>query len=471
VHFEYGRTQRVNRFSWRLRALLLSTLSVLSVSPPAHTQPLDQAPTPFEQQTLPPGREPGIAPLQQSPVQPPFSPLFGPYTPPATEVPVTQPSGPPPTMTRGAKAQLPTDQRERLLFTPSILVDESYTDNVFLDNDFKRSDFITSFTPGLLLGFRLPDFGVRFGYTFTSEIYAKETQLTDALARWGASVAAFYDPTPRLRIDVAAEYFEDNSTTASGIAGVSTGRTQSRGAGASPTLTWRYDPVTTLQLRAAWYTQSFDQDQFTNVPLNTYDTYTFSPIIARRITPSLTGTFQYQYLFSDVENGQNVEYHLLLPGVIYQFAPDFTVGLNAGPQITTQGQTGTTFAGQFNLTKTFSWGALGLNASRAEAPTGGIGGSAETNSVGMSATVTNLLLRGLTVSLNPYYTNSVGSGSLGTTNSINLQVTATYPLTRWLVAFLAYNYFNQRTSGTDLNNIDANRVTAGVQLFDVLRLR
>ncbi len=62
-------------------------------------------------------------------------------------------------------------------------------------------------------------------------------------------------------------------------------------------------------------------------------------------------------------------------------------------------------------------------------------------------------------------------GALGTTDSINLQVLATYPVTRWLAAFLAYNYFRQRTTGTDLNDIDANRVTAGIQLFEALRLR
>src|SRR5262249_10537159 len=151
---------------------------------------------------------------------------------------------------------------------------------------------------------------------------------------------------------------------------------------------------------------------------------------ARKITPTLTGTFQYQYLFSDVANGQNVESHLILPGVAYQIMPDLLATLSAGPQIITQGQTGTTLAVRGALTKNFSWGSIGLYGSRAQVPEGGIGGSTETSIVGLYATITNLLLRGLTLGLNPSYTNSSGGGSLGTTNSINLQVLATYPITR-----------------------------------------
>jgi hypothetical protein len=417
-----------------------------------------------------PGQGQAAQPFQASPVEPPFAPLFGPYTPPPAETPGAAPPLPP-FMKKGGRAGPPAPQTERLTITPSILIDEAYTDNVFLDNNFKRSDFITSFTPGLLLGFRTPDFGVGVGYVFTSEVYANETELNDALARWGASVATFYDLTPQLRLNFGGAYFEDNNTTASGIAGVSTGRTRSRGAVASPSVLWHYDPLTTIVLGAAWLRQSFDEDQFTNVPLSTYNTYTVTPNISRRITPTLTGTFQYQYLFSDVENGQDAEYHLLLPGLNYQFAPDFLATLSVGPQITTKGQTGTTLAAQIGLTKSFSWGALGLNFSRAEIPTGGIGGSAETNTVGLSATINNVLARGLTVNLAPFYTNSSGSGDLGTTNSINLQVLATYPVTRWMVAFLAYDFFRQRTDGTDLSDIDANRVTLGIQLFEVLRPR
>jgi hypothetical protein len=419
-----------------------------------------------------PGQTRTMPSPQPSPVEPPFAPQIGPYTPPPPEALPERPA-PPPFLSKGGRATIPTAQTARLLLTPSITIDEAYTDNVFLDNDFKRSDFITSFTPGLLLGLRTTDFGLGAGYVFTSEIYAKETELTDALARWAGSVAAFYSFTPQLRLDVQAAYYEDNNATGSAIAGVSTGRTRSRGAAVAPTLLWQFDPLTTVQLQGAWYRQTFDEreDQFASAALSDYDTYIVSPNVARRITPNLTVTFQYQYLASDYAVGEDFASSLFLPGVIYQIAPDLAATLNVGPQVVTTGQTGTSVAAQFGLTKTFRWGSIGLSASHAEVPTGGLGGSAETTTVGLAATIANLLLPGLTVSLSPSYTNAKGDGTLGTTNSVGLEVLATYPVTRWMSAFLAYSYFRQRTTGSDLNDIDANRVTAGIQLFEAIRLR
>jgi hypothetical protein len=455
----------VTRVSGPALALLVIVWGIVAGSVPARGQPAEE-PAP------PAASQPQTIPLmQQSPNASGFSPLFGPYSPPPTAGAADQLGPAAPFMRRGGRAVIAPGQTERVILTPSLLVDEAYTDNVFLDNDFKRSDFITSFTPGLLFGLRGPDFGLGLGYVFTSEIYAKETQLNDALARWGASLAGFYNVTPKLTLELEGGYFEDNNTTASGVTGISTGRTRSRGGTVNPNVRWEVDPVTTLQLRAAWYTQTFDQDQFINVPLSSYTTYTITPSVARRITPTLTGTFQYQYLFSNVDNGQDVEYHLILPGVAYQFAPDFSATLSLGPQITTQGQTGTSLAVQLGLAKTFAWGAIGLTASRGELPAGGVGGSTETNTVGLSVILTNFLARGLTVNLSPSYTNSSGDQSLGTTDSINLQLVATYPLTRWLVAVLAYNFYRQHTDGPAFNNIDANRVTVGVQLFDSLRFR
>jgi hypothetical protein len=53
------------------------------------------------------------------------------------------------------------------------------------------------------------------------------------------------------------------------------------------------------------------------------------------------------------------------------------------------GQTGASLATQIGFTKSFAWGSIGLNGSRSEVPAGGIGGSAETNTVGLYAAITN----------------------------------------------------------------------------------
>ncbi len=192
---------------------------------------------------------------------------------------------------------MPPPQAERFVLTPSILIDEAYTDNVFLDNDFKRSDFITSFTPGLLLGFRTHDFGSRPGLRLHVGDLRQGNPTERRSRALGRQRGDLLHLTPQLRIDLDAAYFEDNNTTASGIAGVSTGRTRSRGATVSPALTWQFDPVTQSSSGLPGTRRASTRTSSPNVPLSTYDTYTFSPTISRRITPTLTGTFQYQYLF------------------------------------------------------------------------------------------------------------------------------------------------------------------------------
>jgi predicted porin len=405
------------------------------------------------------------------PIQPPFSPLFGPYSAPLSETPAAQDqrqTGRP----LAGRAISPEDQTERLLLTPSMFIDEVWTDNVFLNNSFKRSDFITQFTPGLQLGFREPGYGVSVGYVFTSEIYAELNELNDAQARWAASAAGFYQITPQLKFNLEGGYIEDNNTTASGIAGISTGRTRSRGGIVVPSLTWNPDPLTTLQFIGSWYSQTFDELQ-SDVFANSFNTYTLQANASRSLTPTLRGLGSYQYLRSDVSGGDDAEYHLIQLGANYQFTQSLSGQILAGPQIVTLGDTGTSLALQIGLSQRLAtWGAASLTYTRAEQPNGGLGGTSETNTVTASLTVTNVGLQALTVSVSPFYTTANSGNGEVDTDSIGISVLATYPITRWMLAALGYTYFRQRNSGTsELNEIDANRVTLGVQLFYPVRLQ
>jgi hypothetical protein len=457
-----------------LATLLGASLCFALAFPTGAQQPVPPTPPqPPVPPTAPLPPEPTALPLPPpglETVEPPV-PLFGPYTRPPGEAP-GQVRTPPPYLGKGRFAPSSEGQSDLLALTPSLAIDEIYTDNVFLDNSFKRADLITNFTPGLLLTLRTPDFGASLGYVFTSQLYVNETQLDDVQARWAASFASYYRFSPQLKLNLSGGYLEDNTATASGIPGISTGRTTSRNAIATPALSWQVDPVTTVQLVASWLQQRFDQDQFVNVPLAGYDTYTFGPSVSRGITSTLTGTFQYQFLYQNSQMpGEDAAYHLILPGVSYQITPSLSGTLSLGPQIVTKGETGVTLALQLGLAQGFSWGGLGLNFSRSEAPTGGLGGTAETITGSLGATITNVLLRNLTLGLGLSFTSIGGNDQIGSTDSITFSALATYPMTPWMVAFFGYSYFRQRTSGTALNAIDNNVVSAGVQLFHPLRLQ
>lgn len=70
-----------------------------------------------------------------------------------------------------------------IVLTPSIAIPEEYNDNIFLDNNNRQWDFITGFTPAVTLLINQPLWDLQAGYSFTSEIYAKESQFSDALSR------------------------------------------------------------------------------------------------------------------------------------------------------------------------------------------------------------------------------------------------------------------------------------------------
>src|SRR5919198_738175 len=71
----------------------------------------------------------------------------------------------------------PPAQRGPLTLIPSIGISEEYDDNVFLDNKNRRGDFVSRFSPGLTLMANRPDYELRAGYTFSAEVYAKESEL------------------------------------------------------------------------------------------------------------------------------------------------------------------------------------------------------------------------------------------------------------------------------------------------------
>src|SRR5262249_28618425 len=123
---------------------------------------------------------------QAQPAQPAQPPRGGTQPAETTTEPTPAPT-PPPTLARppaGYPLELvgllgPSTQRGPLTLTPSLGIVEEYNDNVFLNNQNRVWDFITTFSPTLTLAINQPSFQLNAGYSFSSAIYAKETQLTN----------------------------------------------------------------------------------------------------------------------------------------------------------------------------------------------------------------------------------------------------------------------------------------------------
>src|SRR5437899_10117650 len=102
----------------------------------------------------PPAPTTGPAPTAPSPGPPPSAyplELFGLLAPPAQRGPVT--------------------------LTPSISVSEEYNDNLFVDNRNRQWDLITGFSPAITLYVNRPSYQLSAGYTFTGELYERQSRL------------------------------------------------------------------------------------------------------------------------------------------------------------------------------------------------------------------------------------------------------------------------------------------------------
>jgi hypothetical protein len=354
-------------------------------------------------------------------------------------------------------------QRSPVVIVPSLSVSEEFNDNIFLDNSIKQSDFITGFSPALSLIVNQPWWELKAGYSFTAEIYAKESRFNDALSRQYFVASALFRPTQGLTLTLADSFANDRSTNVT--AQVSTGRQESWSNTFSPGLTYQMTPRTSLNLGANYTALRF-LGRGSGIDS---DTFGFLSNVGYAFTPRLTGFVGYNFTYIDLEVGDNSQTHNPILGFGYQITPTLSVLLSGGPAITLiGGDTFVTPAGTIGLTQLFRWGSIGLQYARGVTPAGGFGGSSDTQSA--SATVTlSTLVQGLFVSFSPAYSSSESIDDRDPNRvdvqAFTLTLAAYYQIARYASLFGGYTFLHQRTGGasTQQVDVDQNRVRIGLQ--------
>jgi hypothetical protein len=354
-------------------------------------------------------------------------------------------------------------QRSPIIFTPSIAVSEEYNDNIFLDNRNKQSDFITGFSPALSLIVNQPWWELKAGYSFTAEIYAKESRFNDALSRQYFVGSALFRPTQGLILTLSDTFANDRSTNVT--AQVSTGRQESFSNTFAPGLTYQMTPRASLSLGASYTVLRF-VGQGSGLDS---DNYGFLSNVGYAFTPRLSGFIGYNFNYIDLEVGDNSQTHNPTLGLSYQVTQTLSVTLSGGPAITLiGGDTFITPAGSLAITQLFRWGSIGLQYTRGVTPAGGFGGSSDTQSVSGTVMVSTLL-QGLFVSLTPAYSSSESVDDRDPNRvdvqAFTLTLNAYYQLARYMSAFGGYTFLHQRTGGASSQQVDVdqNRVRVGLQ--------
>jgi hypothetical protein len=391
------------------------------------------------------------------------TPLGSFITPPG--LPVPQPTGQP--LFGGRVTQR---VRGPIVVVPSLSVVEEYNDNIFLDNDNRKSDFITAISPGLSLTLEDPSYRVSAAYSFTSLLYADQTDFNAVRGRELATLEALYRVTPRLTLSIADTYLRSENSNVGSLGGLSIGLVRTTSNSLVPAVTYSLDPQTTLRAFGAWTTESFDTAEASDS-----DTYRGEGYVDYALTQRLTLTGGYAFAYYDVEGIDPVQTHTPLFGGTYRFTPTLTATALAGPQFVLQeDESEVKWTARVDIRQRFSWGALGVAYTHDLSTTGGLGQIAETDTV-VGQLQVDRLVRGLVLALTPRYTTtSSSSGSQGDVRAFNVALQGAYQLTSWLTLTAAYNFFDQRTSSGGFGgaiSADQNRVFVGLQFAYPIRVQ
>jgi hypothetical protein len=365
-------------------------------------------------------------------------------------------------------------RRGPITITPTLTVIGEYNDNVFQDNNNRVDDFILAFTPGISLAIENPIYRLLGSYSFTSEIYADNTELNDAFARQELRLDGEYRVTPRLTLSLAEAFLISNYTNGVTTEAVSTGRSESTSNTLSGGVAYQVNPRTTLRGRGTWTLLRFEDEASLDS-----DTYAAEGFVDYALTSRLTGSAGYQFAYFDVEESPGTSTHTPRLGATYRFTPTLTGSLSAGPSIVvTDDDTEVTPAITAAIQYQFAWGSVAAQYDRAVGTSGGLGGTTDNQAIAAILQI-DRLVRGLAIQFSPRFTRSTSTfGDAVDIDTFSLTLQARYEITRWMAAVAGYTFYLQRSSSTvtttagtvSATDVDQNRVFVGLQFGYPFRL-
>ena len=422
--------------------LLLTVLNLLdaraaSAQPPAAQPPAER------------GTEEREAPTTEAPPQPSIPPSV---TPPMASYPLEL-----------LGLLVPQPRRGRLTLMPSIGVSEEYNDNVDSDNQNRHADFITNFSPAVVLYITQPTYELNAGFSFTAAIYAREPNRNTALDSMNFLASGLYRLTPGLTVSASDTFVLSNYTNIVAAQSISTGRQKSWRNTFSPGLRWQMTQSDSVAVGGDYTALRYpDQDG------DDSDTFIARVSETHAFTARLSGNIGYEFTYLRQQQSPDSTTHTPSVGLGYQLTRTLNANISGGPAITLiGGDTVVSPAGTASLVQTLSFGSVGLQYSRTVGVAGGAGGTNDTQIISAALTLSSLV-RGLFVALNPSYTfsNPIGPSQpgQGDIRAFSLGLNAAYQIYQYVTLFGGYSFFYQRTDRPSTEpDVDQNRVRVGIQ--------
>jgi hypothetical protein len=357
-------------------------------------------------------------------------------------------------------------ERRDVNLLPTLAISEEFNDNIFLNNDRKRYDFITSFTPGIMALVNRPRFQLAAGFSNDAQLYARGSSPNDGFARQNFVIGSIWEPTPVLTLAVADTFLRDQSPDAT-AGGFALGGQQGLSNILNPTMGWQVGPETRLDLGAIYSVLRFE-GQGAGIDS---DTYGFTSNLSHAFTPRFIGMAGYNFTYLDLRSGHgaNATTHNPTLGFTFRVTPTLSINVDGGPAFTHLGDEDfITPALSAGFSQRLSFGNLSGYYARSVGVAGGFGGPTDNQTV--SGTLLLPLWRDLIVIFNPAWTNAESLSDQQIqrvdVSVLTLSLGAAYRVNPYITLFGGYSFLLQRVghfSTTQDFDADQNRVKFGVQ--------
>ena len=357
-------------------------------------------------------------------------------------------------------------ERRDVNLVPTISISEEFNDNIFLNNERKRYDFITTFTPGIMALVNRPRFQLAAGFSNDAQLYARGSSPNDGFARQNFVLGSIWEPTPVLTFAVADTFLRDQSPDAT-AGGFALGGQQGLSNVLNPTMGWRVGSQTRLDLGAIYSLLRFE-GQGAGIDS---DTYGFTSNLSHAFTPRFTGMIGYNFTYLDLRSGHGSNATTNNPtlGFTYRVTPTLSIGVDGGPAFTQLGDENfITPALNAGFSQRLSFGNVNAYYTRSVGVAGGFGGPTDNQTV--SGTLLLPFLRELIVIFNPAWTKAESLSDQQIervdVSVFSLTLGAAYRVNPYITLFGGYSYLLQRVghfSTTQDFDANQNRVKFGVQ--------
>jgi hypothetical protein len=347
---------------------------------------------------------------------------------------------------------------------PSLSVTEEYVDNVFFSNTGKEWDLITSITPAVALFMNRPRYRLIAGLSTSADIYARESDLTQAFGRANLTLAGDYIATRELTLRIWDTLAVDRNTSSTGT--FSVGRQLSLTNTLSPGLRWQITPRSALDASITYSTSLFFG---TGAGVDS-DTYEARTRYDYSFTQRFSGNLGYDFTYIHTDGLDDSITHTPTVGFGYRLTQSLSVSVSGGPAVTIiGGETFVTPAGNISITQIFRGGTINLQYIRGVSVAGGFGGTTD-NQEAVATLIMPTWIRDLIFLLSPSWTKaeSVDNSQASQIDVEAYRVTLglAYRLSRYASIFGGYEFIHQRTGSSSTTQVsgDQNRVRVGLQV-------